>query len=171
MIGGRAVSPRLLASVGLATAAVVYVVGRWWFRRGGVLPEPSWLTALVVGALAGGLVYVGRRIAATRAGTARRPIHPIGVYRMLVVAQAAALTGAVLVGAYLALAGVFLPDVDFPSVRTRVIVSVVLAASGASLVGAGLWVQRVCRIDDAASGADGEGAQGVDPAGSTTWGG
>lgn len=109
--------------------------------------QPSWVLGLLLVAVAGGLGFAGRRIRATRRGDAARPVPPIAAYRILLFAQACALAGALAVGAYTMFVLRGLPDLDAASVQAEVVAAVVSAIGGAALVGAGLWVQSVCRID------------------------
>ncbi len=139
--------PRDVVTVGITAAALAYVVLSWWFRRGATLPPVTWLVAPVLLVAAGGLVVAGRSVRATIRGTATRPVEVLAAYRILRLAQACALTGALVTGVYLAYAGVALPDVDAASVRSAVLSAVGVAGSGVLLAGAGLWVQAMCRID------------------------
>lgn len=138
---------RDVGTVGVGAAALAYVVLSWWFRRGATLPPVTWLVAPVLLVAACALVIAGRSVRATIRGTAKRPVEPLAAYRILRLAQACALTGALVTGAYLAYAGVALPDVDAASVRSAVASAVGVAISGLVLAGAGLWVQAMCRID------------------------
>ena len=68
--------------------------------------------------------------------------------RTLVLAQAAALTGALVAGWYAAQALVLLPDADVDSVRAAMLRSLAVCVSGVLMIVAGLLVQAMCRIDD-----------------------
>ena len=134
-------------TVGAVAVLVSYGALSWWYRTTGDLPEVSWLVAVAIVALSVLLVVAGRPIRAAVEGTGRTLIDPIGAYRTLRAAQAAALTGAGIVGFYGAYAAVLVPDIDARSVAGAVAVAAVIALSGLVLAGAGLWVQRMCRID------------------------
>ena len=74
-------------------------------------------------------------------GEATRPLSPLRAMRTLVLAQAAALTGALVAGWYAAQALVLLPDADVDSVRAAMLRSLAVCVSGVLLVVAGLLVQ------------------------------
>ena len=78
-------------------------------------------------------------------GEATRPLSPLRAMRTLVLAQAAALTGALVAGWYAAQALVLLPDADVPTVRAAMLRSLAVCVSGALMVAAGLLVQAMCR--------------------------
>lgn len=156
---------RDVLTVGIAAGGLAYVALTWWFRREATLPPVSWLVAPFLLASAMALVAAGRAVRATvRAGRTggtgrtdgadrpparapRRPVDPLTAYRILRLAQACALTGALVAGAYVAFAIVALPDADAASVRAAALTGVAVALSGAVLAGAGLWVQSMCRLD------------------------
>ena len=81
-------------------------------------------------------------------GEATRPLSPLRAMRTLVLAQAAALTGALVAGWYAAQALVLLPDADVPTVRAAMLRSLAVCVSGALMIAAGLLVQAMCRLDD-----------------------
>ena len=89
-------------------------------------------------------------------GQAKKSLNPMRAMRTLVLAQAAALTGALVTGWYLAQALVLLPDFDIDSRRTLVVRLAALAAGGAVMVVAGLLAQAMCRVDKGDEGDDGE---------------
>lgn len=138
---------RTLLTVALVAAALTNAGLTLWARAQGSTPPPSWAAGLLLGAFAAALVVAGRRIRATRRGTAPRPVHPIAAYRVLLLSQASALTGALVVGAYAVVCARTLPDLAAASARVDLVSGVVTVLGGAALVAAGLWVQRVCRID------------------------
>ena len=89
-------------------------------------------------------------------GQAKKSLNPMRAMRTLVLAQAAALTGALVTGWYLAQALVLLPDFDIDSRRTLVVRLAALTAGGAVMVVAGLLAQAMCRVDKGDEGDDGE---------------
>lgn len=129
------------------TLALGYLVLRWWALSAGALPRPSWASVLLLFFMAAGVVFAGLPIRRALRGTAGRRLNPLRAFRTLVLAQACALTGALVAGWYLAQVLVLWPDTDAGSVRGTALLSGVLALSGAALVGVGMWVQSVCRLD------------------------
>lgn len=134
----------------VALAALVAVVG--WallavLAPRGVRPGPVPVLAdVVVLVLAAGTLGAGFRVRAYLRG--RRPgLDPVVAARTAVLAQAAALTGALLVGWYGAQVLVTLPDLDIAvfAARARAAGAAVLCAL--VLAVAGVVVERWCRID------------------------
>lgn len=135
------------ATVGVAGLALGYPLLALWYRREAMLPPVSWVVSLFLLAGAVGLVFAGRRVRATVRRTAKQPVEPLVAYRILRFAQACALTGAGVAGAYLSFVLVALPDADAASVRRAAIAAAVVALSGIVLAATGLWAQSMCRID------------------------
>lgn len=138
---------RTLLTVGVAVGCLVYVVLSWTFRRSAALPPVTAAAAIVPLGMALGLVLAGRRVRATVRGVARRPIEALAAYRTLRLGQACALAGAATAGGYLAYVVMAWPDVDAASVRSAAIAAGIIAGSGLVLMGSGLWVEAMCRID------------------------
>lgn len=144
----------------VALAAVVAVVG--WallalLAPQGVRPGPVPVLAdVVVLVLAAGTLVAGLRVRSYLGG--RRPgLDPVFAARTAVLAQAAALTGALLVGWYGAQVLVTLPDLDIAVFAARA------RAGGAAVVCAlilavvGVIVERWCRIDTPSDDEPGDG--------------
>ena len=98
--------------------------------------------------MAVGVYCAGLPIRRFLRGEATRPLSPLRAMRTLVLAQAAALTGALVAGWYAAQALVLLPDADVDSVRAAMLRSLAVCVSGVLMIVAGLLVQAMCRIDD-----------------------
>jgi hypothetical protein len=129
------------------TAAVLGWLGlRWWVDSGHAMPQLSWVGVAAILVLAGGLLAAGWPVKKLRDGVAEHVVSPLRAARVLVLAQAGALTGAVLFGWYAAGVLVLLPDVDVASIRSDVWMLVAHAGSAAVLSAAGLVVQSWCRI-------------------------
>ncbi len=123
-----------VAWLGLRTAAT------------GGLPDQGWIGLVAMLFLAGGLVVAGWQVRRVRDGEALAHVTPLRAARTLVLAQAAALTGAVLVGWYAANVLVLLPDIDVESQQARVWPFVAHVVVAALLSAAGMLVQRWCRV-------------------------
>ena len=151
---GRGVSIRLVLLLGVVITGFGYFGLRLWTGQGRVVPEPSWGALIVLVFMACGVFFAGLPVRRFLRGQAKKSLNPIRAMRTLVLAQAAALTGALVTGWYLAQALVLLPDFDIDSRRTLVLRLAALAAGGALMVVAGLLAQAMCRVD---KGDDGEG--------------
>jgi len=144
--GRRGVSIRLILLVGLSATAFAYLVFRMWTGRGGVLPQASWGALIVLVFMAFGVFFAGLPVRRFLRGHATKPLNPIRAMRTLVLAQASALTGALVSGWYLAQVLVLVPDLDIPSRRSLALRLTALVAGGVLMVISGLVVQAMCRV-------------------------
>lgn len=144
---GRGVTVRLVLVVGLVVTAFGYLGLRLWTGQGRGVPEPSWGALVVLVFMACGVFFAGLPVRRFLRGRAKKTLNPMRAMRTLVLAQAAALTGALVAGWYLAQALVLLPDFDIDSRRTLAVRLAALAAGGALMVVAGLLAQAMCRVD------------------------
>lgn len=135
-----------LALAALVTILVAWLGLQWMVSRGQALPHPGWLGLLVMVALSGGLLIVGWPVKKMRDGTAERHVSPLRAARTLVLAQAGALTGAVLTGWYAAAVLAVLPDADVDSVRSQIWALLAHVLGALLLSAAGMVVQRWCRV-------------------------
>lgn len=147
MVTGRGLRARHVVLVAGIALAAGYLVLRWWTRHAGALPGPSWASVVLLFFMAAGVLFAGLPVRRALRGRATTAVNPLRAFRTLVLAQACALTGALVGGWYLAQVLVVWPDTDAASVRSVAVLSAVLAAAGAGLVGVGLWVQSMCRVD------------------------
>lgn len=159
----QGVRVRLLLVVALVVGALSWIGLTLLAQGGGELPPVSWAGAPILLAVAVGIVLAGRPVRRLVQGTATRPVHPLYAARVLSLAQAAALTGAAVLGWYAAQVVRLLPDVDVTSQQQEVVVLVGLGLCALLVAAAGLLVQRWCRIDDDRDRRDGR--EGRDPRG------
>lgn len=152
--GGRGVRIRLVLLLGLVVTAFGYLGLRAWTGQGGVLPQASWGALIVLVFMAAGVFFAGLPVRRFLHGRATKPLNPIRAMRTLVLAQASALTGAMVTGWYLAQVLVLLPDFDIPSRRVLGLTLLALAAGGVLMSVAGLVVQAMCRVDTPDPDAD-----------------
>jgi hypothetical protein len=152
--GGKGVTIRLVLLVGLVVTAFGYLAFRIWTTQGGALPPASWGALVVLVIMACGVFFAGLPVRRFLRGHSRKPLNPIRAMRTVVLAQASALTGALVTGWYLAEILVLLPDADVTSVRSLLWRLAALAAGGVLMVVAGLVVQRMCRVDEDHSESD-----------------
>lgn len=135
----------------VTTALVVGVAGYALLRLAAgssAVPSPGWAGLLLVLVMAAGVYAAGLPVRRLRSGRPAPSMSPLRAARTLVLAQAAALTGAGLVGWYAAQALLLVPDLDIDSQRARVWPLLALVAAGVVLVASGLLTQRMCRLDD-----------------------
>lgn len=151
---GRGVTVRLVLFVWLAATGFAYLGLRIWDLQNSLLLQTSWISLIVLVFMASGVFFAGLPIRRFLRGQSRKSLNPMRAMRTLVLAQAAALTGALVSGWYLAQVLVLLPDFDIESRRTLVLRLAALSAGGALLAVAGLLTQRMCRVDKSVEGDD-----------------
>jgi Na+/proline symporter len=144
---GRGVSVRLVLFVGLAATGFAYLGLRIWDLQNSLLLQTSWISLIVLVFMACGVFFAGLPVRRFLRGQSKKSLNPMRAMRTLVLAQAAALTGGLVSGWYLAQVLVLLPDFDIESRRTLVLRLAALSAGGALLAVAGLLTQRMCRVD------------------------
>jgi hypothetical protein len=144
---GRGVSIRLVLLFSAVAAGFSYVILRLWTDQGGALPPPSWGGLVVLVFMACGVVFAALPVRRFLRGHATKPLNPLRAMRTLVLAQASALTGALVTGWYVAQVLVLIPILDVPSRRAVAIRLAALAAGGVLMAVAGLLAQAMCRVD------------------------
>ena len=149
MVTDRGVRVGHLLGVAVVVAVFAWTGLRLWSASGRSTAGPSWLGVLLLGCLAGGVYWAGTGIRRALQRRSSTPLNPLRAARVLVLAQAASLTGAAVVGWSVAHALTVLPDADVESQRDKLWVLGGLAIAGTAVCASGLLVQRMCRLDDA----------------------
>jgi len=147
---GRGVSVRLVLFVGLAATGFAYLGLRVWDLQNSLFLQTSWISLIVLLFMACGVFFAGLPVRRFLRGQSKKSLNPMRAMRTLVLAQAAALTGGLVSGWYLAQVLVLLPDFDIESRRTLVLRLAAFSAGGALLAVA----QRMCRVDKSDVGDD-----------------
>ena len=145
---GRGVTVRMVLAVVVAATGVSWIVLRWWTNAGHGLPGASWGSVVLLVFMAVGIYVAGLPVRRWQRGEATKPLSMVRALRTLVLAQAAALTGAMVTGWYAAQVLLHLPNVDVASVRADAVQELVLVGAGVLLTAAGLAAQRMCRIEE-----------------------
>jgi len=145
---GRGVSVRLALVLALVVTGFAYLGLRTWDVQNSLLLQTSWGALVVLAFMAVGVFFAGLPVRRFLRGQSRKSLNPMRAMRTLVLGQAAALTGALVCGWYLAQVLVLLPDIDVQSRRTLAIRLAALSAGGVLLAVAGLLTQRMCRVDN-----------------------
>ena len=123
-----------------------WLLSRWWLAGGRRVLETPWLAAALLAVMAVALLVVAWPMRRYR--REGRRVERLRAARTLSLAQAAALTGAVVAGLYAGHALAVLPDLGFGR-HTELTVRLGLAALGGVLVAlAGHRAQGWCRIRD-----------------------
>jgi hypothetical protein len=123
-----------------------------WANR--TLPVP-WTAPTLMVVLAIALLLWAR---GTRARLLRKPgttpVDPLVVARTAALAMAASRTGAVVAGFYVGVAVALAGSWSVPYVRERTLIALGTAVAGVAVIGAALWLERVCRVPPTASDGD-----------------
>jgi hypothetical protein len=159
--GRRGITIRHVLLVGLlATGLSFLVLGFWTAHGGGPLRPPPWGAFIVLVFMACGVFFAGLPVRRFLHGRARKSLSPMRAMRTVVLAQASALTGALVTGWYVARVLVLLPDLDIASRRQLAWRLAALAVGGVLMAVAGLTVQAMCRVDgDHRDDRDGAGSR------------
>ena len=152
---------RLLAVLTIVSGLVAWAATWTLDRRSGTPPGVPWtapaaLLLLAVGLLATALALRSRL--AGRPGT--RPVYPFLAARMAGLAMAGSRVGAIVTGLYAGYGAYLLPDLEREFRREHAVVAGSAVLAGLLLIGAALFLERVCRIkgppeDDAAPAGGG----------------
>jgi hypothetical protein len=141
----RRTSPVSLVGIAIAGAAIGWLLQVGLTAGGSATFIPPGTLASVLFILAFGLLLLGRPVRRLVNGKARRPVDPFFAMRVLVLAKASSLTGALLVGAAAALVAYSVSRAG--SAATPGFWPDVLMGLGAVALGvAGLIVEWWCRI-------------------------
>jgi hypothetical protein len=148
-----------LIAVLVAVALVGWLVLRALEARSVYLPEVPWLVDVAILALAGAVFWSGWAVRSYQKG--KRPsLDGLRAARTLVLAKAAALTGALLGGWYLAQVLVVLSDLTIEPRRDRAIAAGVAVLCSIVLAVVGLIVEKFCELppsdEDRSSSDEGE---------------
>lgn len=146
----RPTSVKLLAAIGAVAAAFGWAIIAVLSSVGGVLFPVPWAAAITVTIVALALFIWGGLLARRlRDPQLRRETNPFMVARTAALAMATSRTGAGVAGFY---AGVAVATwLQGAGVISRAYSAAGSAAAAVTLAAVGVWLERVCRIDDSDS--------------------
>ena len=147
MNDGRGLRWSQLVALALVVGLLSWIGWRFYLNAGHLLGPASWVSAVLIVAMAILVIGAGLPVRRFLRGEARKTLSPIRAARTLVLAQAAALTGSAVLGWYAAQVAHALADVDLPGYRALLWRLLALTASSLVLAGAGMLTQRMCRVD------------------------
>lgn len=137
----------LLLAGGAAILAWVFISYNF-----GDFPIIAWYTSAILLVLAAleviTAVTVRRRVAENEVGQGREQLHPLTVARLLALAKASAILGAVAAGAWAAIAAYLFNLHDVASANASKPGTLVGALGGVALVIAALWLEQCCKAPD-----------------------
>lgn len=147
MNGGRGLRWSQVIGVALAIGMLSWMGWRVYLNAGHLLGPGSWISSVLLLVMAALVIGAGLPVRRFLRGEATKPLSPIRAARTLVLAQAAALTGAGVLGWYAAQAALVIADLDLPGYRGLVWKLLALCAGALVLAAAGMATQRMCRVD------------------------
>lgn len=144
---GRGLRLGHLVGVTLVLGGLSWMGWSLYLDSGRLLTPASWISSVLLAVMAALVFAAGLPVRRFLRGQATKPLSPIRAARTLVLAQAAALTGAGVLGFYAAQLALVLPDIDLPSYRSLMWRLLGLCLGAVLLAAAGMATQRMCRID------------------------
>ena len=144
---GRGLRWSQLAAVTLVVGLVSWLGWRFYLNAGHLLGPVSWVSAVLLVAMAVLVVSAGLPVRRFLRGEARKTLNPMRAARTLVLAQAAALTGAGVLGWYAALALHALADLSLPDYHSLLWRLLAGCAGALVLMAAGMATQAMCRVE------------------------
>ncbi|WP_161988669.1 DUF3180 domain-containing protein [Pedococcus bigeumensis] len=136
-----------LAGIALVVGLLSWLGWRLYLNGGHLLGPASWVSAVMLVAMAVLVIGAGLPVRRFLRGEARKSLSPIRAARTLVLAQAAALTGSGVLGWYAAQVAHALGDLDLPGYRELLWRLLALCVASLVLTTAGMLTQRMCRVD------------------------
>jgi hypothetical protein len=152
---------RVLLVIALVGGVLTWAGARVAASRASGIPRVPITTAALLGLLAVAVLLAALSLRGRLQGRpGRRPVPPLGAARFAVLAKAASHAGAALVGVYAGLALFYLPALDTGLRREQVVATGASAVAAALLVGAGLVLERICRVPPEDRGEDRDRSDG-----------
>lgn len=157
----RRTSVRVLALTFAGVTLVGTLVLRALAAQAVRLPPIAWIEPVAILALAALIFWMGWAVRSFQKG--RKPdLDPLRAARTFVLAKAAALTGAILAGRYLAAVLDVIGDLDIASQRSRAVAAGIAVVCSLVLTVVGLVVEKFCELPPPDDDAEAAGTQ--DPA-------
>ncbi len=145
---------KTLALVAAVTGSGGFAVFTVFTRSGELVPRPAVLSGVLLVVMGGLVLWLARPVRHYLQGRATTSLDPLRAARTVVLAQAAALTGAAAAGWYAGQVAVVLTDLSLEANQARLLPLGALIVAGVALAAAGLVAQRWCRVDPPEEGDD-----------------
>ncbi|MGL4744072.1 MAG: DUF3180 domain-containing protein [Dermatophilaceae bacterium] len=160
------IGPQALAAVVVVTGAASFVLFTLLTRDGSLVPAPPVVAGVLLVVIAAPVTYLARQVRRhTRGG---KWIEPLRAARTVVLAQAAALTGAAAIGWYAGQVLVVAGDLTLLANRDRLLSLLPHLVAAVLLVSAGMLAQQWCRIDRDDAGRTSDRGQRDDTGGDSS---
>lgn len=143
----NATTARELVISGAATAVIAWLLVQLSYQSLPEFPTLAGTTLLVLAIVESLLAYALRPRLQRKEGT--RPVQSVTAVRVVALAKASSLLGAIMLGAWVGLLAYVLPrQSQFLAAANDTATSVVGAVSAALLIAAALWLEHCCRRPD-----------------------
>ena len=147
MVNGHGVRARVAVLVALVIGLASGLLWMLVTGEGTLVPRPSWLAAGLLAAMAAFVIGFAWPVRSYLSGSSTRRLDPLRAARVVVLAQAATLTGAAAVGWYAGQLVVVASDLSLVANQDRLWRLAILVGTGVVLCIAGLVAQHWCRVD------------------------
>ncbi|KRE42389.1 hypothetical protein ASG74_08110 [Knoellia sp. Soil729] len=147
MVTGHGVRARVAALVVVVIGVASWLLWMLVTGEGTLVPRPSWLAAGLLAAMAAFVIGFAWPVRSYLAGSSTRRLDPLRAARVVVLAQAATLTGAAAAGWYAGQLAVVASDLSLVANEDRLWRLAILVGASVVLCIAGLLAQRWCRVD------------------------
>ena len=147
MVNGHGVRARVAVLVTLVVGVASWLVWQLVTGEGTLVPRPSWLAAVLLVAMAAFVGGWAWPVRSYLAGRSTRRLDPLRAARVVVLAQAATLTGAAALGWYAGQLAVVAGDLSLVANADRLWRLAILVGTAVALCIAGLVAQHWCRVD------------------------
>ena len=138
----------VLLAVGLLAATVTWGLLRILDSRSPLTPPMPWTVPVALLFLALGIAVSAVSLSGRLRGDLdARPVDPLAAARMVALAKASSHAGALLAGGYAGVAAFLLPDAEGDLRRERLLLAGTSVLCALVLLGAGLFLERVCRVE------------------------
>jgi hypothetical protein len=143
----RGIRVQTLVLTAVLTGVAGFLVGVVITRDGSLLPRTPVVAGLVLVVMAGIVLWLARGVRRYLQGRATASLDPLHATRTVVLAQAAALTGAAAAGWFVGELVVLVRDLSLVANQERVLPVVVMLAASLVLAVAGMVAQHWCRVE------------------------
>lgn len=147
MVSHHGVRARVAALVALVVGVMSWLLWQLLTGGGTLVPRPSWLAAVLLVGMAAFVVGWAWPVRSYLAGRSTKRLDALRAARVVVLAQAATLTGAAAGGWYAGQLAVVASDLSLVANQDRLWRLAVLVGAGLVLSVSGLLAQSWCRVD------------------------
>lgn len=134
-----------LVALLLGTAALAWGALQITTNRGGMLPQLTWTAPSGIAVLAVAVLLTALALRSRLGRPEKRP-HPLAMARLAVLGKANAHVGPLVGGLYAGYLLVLLPGLGIEPRRDRAVLCLVALLASLALSGAGLLLERLCRV-------------------------